>query len=54
MLADVIIDLLAPLVSDVLAGRADSPPPIMPWLKSLTLGGRLKTTAVVSTAKIGN
>lgn len=47
---ELILDHLTPVVEDVLAGRAASPPPIMPWLRAATLGGRLETSALGSNA----
>lgn len=35
-----ILDLYAPVVDAVLAGRAAAPPPVMPWVLWATLGGR--------------
>jgi creatinine amidohydrolase len=39
--ARAILDGYEPLVEDVMAGRAQSPPPIMSWAGTLSLGGRL-------------
>lgn len=36
-----LMDRLAPLVGDVLAGRADPPRPIMAWMGTVTAGGRV-------------
>jgi creatinine amidohydrolase len=37
--ANKILDVYAPLAESVLAGNADSPPPIMGWLETATFGG---------------
>jgi creatinine amidohydrolase len=39
--ASAILDTYEPLVEEVIAGRAQSPPPIMSWAGMLSLGGRL-------------
>lgn len=42
-LAALIIDRYVEVVTDVFAGRAKSPPPILAWLAAATLGGRVTT-----------
>jgi creatinine amidohydrolase len=46
ILAEQLVSEGAALVDDVLAGRAASPPPIMPWLVPLTAAGRVAPVAV--------
>lgn len=52
--AELVLDHLTPVIEDVLAGRAASPAPIMPWLRAATLGGRLETARVASSHAYAN
>ena len=41
LFAAFMVDEMAPLVHDVIQGRTTSPPPILGWLETVTLGGRI-------------
>jgi creatinine amidohydrolase len=41
LFARFMVDEMAPLVESVLCKSASAPPPILPWLAALTLGGRI-------------
>jgi creatinine amidohydrolase len=43
--ARTILDVYEPIVEDVFAGRASSPPPILQWAAKLSLNGRLSPSA---------
>jgi creatinine amidohydrolase len=51
--ARAILDTYEPLVEDVLAGRATSPPPIMSWAGTLSLGGRIGGIAIPGIDELG-
>jgi creatinine amidohydrolase len=40
LFARFIVDVFEPVVEEVLSGRGEPPPPIMSWLRFLTVGGR--------------
>jgi creatinine amidohydrolase len=50
--AEAIIDRYVPLIADVFDGKADSPPPIMRWAASLSLGGRLGVLPVATPSEL--
>lgn len=45
-----LVERFVPIIAEVLAGRAPSPPPIVPWLPWVSLGGRIGAPHVPSAA----
>jgi creatinine amidohydrolase len=48
----IVVDTFTTVIDDVLHGRADAPPPIMPWVEWMTGGGRLVHPARIAAEDI--
>jgi creatinine amidohydrolase len=52
IIARILCDSLAASAEEILAGRAETPPPILPYLRALTLGGRIQALGVPQEAML--